>query len=505
MQPVLTNLEAAKTPPPGAARVAANDRIEGVPKGMSGSDGDQDKFDRVFADIGTEGPDDVEDETVVSAEGIATDPESVSKLSDIATKEAETPSMAAGDVKAEETPELAAAMGTSGAAPQDGEEAEMLRSGRAQEKMQQQPTALADQPLGERRQDADQSATKISEPDSAADPKSTLPITAPVVPRHMLESVLSAQVPAATQVQNMSADDSMLKLTARLVATDSVFPTAQHAGKDKAPLPRILTTAPTQEVTTFPNIAPDGTVLPRPGAALDQEKVAAPGTEFEAPRARARRLNAGALNADVPPTGAKTAVSLATPQGPVQAAHPFAVETLDLAANQEAFTRLNADAADVIQWELRASQAQTAAQQPSVAIARAELPPNIASQIAGALHKAPDKPIEIALNPPELGRVRMVLSASESGMVVQVMTDRADTLDLMRRNIDDLGRALSDLGYENLSFAFGQDGEGSAQDGHDAPETVQLLLDETPLVPDTATLASTPALAISTDSVDIRI
>src|SRR5690606_21551545 len=79
------------------------------------------------------------------------------------------------------------------------------------------------------------------------------------------------------------------------------------------------------------------------------------------------------------------------------------------------------------------------------------------------LSRHPDKPIEIALNPVELGRVRMELSRTENGVTVSIIADRPETLDLMRRHIDQLAAEFHRLGYTDIAFSFGN----GTQRGHD--------------------------------------
>ena len=52
--------------------------------------------------------------------------------------------------------------------------------------------------------------------------------------------------------------------------------------------------------------------------------------------------------------------------------------------------------------------------------------------MADALHRLPDRPVELTLNPEELGRVRMTLATHDAGITVTIVAERADTLDLMR-------------------------------------------------------------------------
>jgi flagellar hook-length control protein FliK len=97
----------------------------------------------------------------------------------------------------------------------------------------------------------------------------------------------------------------------------------------------------------------------------------------------------------------------------------------------------------------------------STVATRAELPVNVARQIAEVAARGPGQSVEVALHPAELGRVRMTLSAADTGMVISIQTERIETLDLMRRNIEALETAFVDLGYSDISFSFGTGEQGS--------------------------------------------
>lgn len=74
--------------------------------------------------------------------------------------------------------------------------------------------------------------------------------------------------------------------------------------------------------------------------------------------------------------------------------------------------------------------------------------------------------VELRLSPEELGRVRMHITSGEHGVIMHITAERPDTLDLLRRNIDQLQRDLAEMGYENPSFSFERQGQNSAsQDG----------------------------------------
>jgi flagellar hook-length control protein FliK len=74
--------------------------------------------------------------------------------------------------------------------------------------------------------------------------------------------------------------------------------------------------------------------------------------------------------------------------------------------------------------------------------------------------------VEIRLNPDELGSVRMTLSPAESGLTVHIQADRAETLDLIKRNIEQLARDLAEAGYDGAAFSFAGD-EQDARPGRD--------------------------------------
>ena len=64
----------------------------------------------------------------------------------------------------------------------------------------------------------------------------------------------------------------------------------------------------------------------------------------------------------------------------------------------------------------------------------------VARQISDIIPAAMDKPVQFTLRPEELGRVRLSVAVSETRIIVSILVARAETLDLMRRNIDQLQR-----------------------------------------------------------------
>ncbi|GHF36943.1 hypothetical protein GCM10017056_06040 [Seohaeicola zhoushanensis] len=83
-----------------------------------------------------------------------------------------------------------------------------------------------------------------------------------------------------------------------------------------------------------------------------------------------------------------------------------------------------------------------------------------AAQTVAALLRQPDGQIELAVDPEELGPVRMTLRATEGAISVVISGDRAETLDLMRRHIDGLAQEFRRQGFDSIGFEFRQSGSG---------------------------------------------
>lgn len=79
----------------------------------------------------------------------------------------------------------------------------------------------------------------------------------------------------------------------------------------------------------------------------------------------------------------------------------------------------------------------------------------ISGQIAAAISSGPDGQIDIALEPAELGRVRIGLQASDGAISLSIMAERPETADLMRRHLDQLIGDFRALGYTEVTFTFG--------------------------------------------------
>ncbi len=66
--------------------------------------------------------------------------------------------------------------------------------------------------------------------------------------------------------------------------------------------------------------------------------------------------------------------------------------------------------------------------------------------------------MQVALDPVELGRLRLTLTPTETGIQVQIMAERAESLDLLRRFSSDLVRDLKEMGFSDVDMQFSQQG-----------------------------------------------
>ncbi|AHM03695.1 flagellar hook-length control protein [Roseibacterium elongatum DSM 19469] len=76
--------------------------------------------------------------------------------------------------------------------------------------------------------------------------------------------------------------------------------------------------------------------------------------------------------------------------------------------------------------------------------------------------------IEIALDPPELGRVRLSLAEAGGGLTLSISAERPDTAELMRRHLDLLQQELARAGFDGPSLRLALD-----QDGRSTPPTTR--------------------------------
>ncbi|MEL6683716.1 MAG: flagellar hook-length control protein FliK [Pseudomonadota bacterium] len=142
----------------------------------------------------------------------------------------------------------------------------------------------------------------------------------------------------------------------------------------------------------------------------------------------------------------------------------------------------------------RQGVATATAQAAPTTAATPETARQVASQIAVAVNNIPGKTTEIALNPEELGRVRLSLSAADGAIVLNVLAERPETQDLLRRNMDLLAQEFRQLGYTSISFSFGDQNADARAEDTQPGETAEFDVKDTAETPAIVTQAQTSGL-----------
>lgn len=120
---------------------------------------------------------------------------------------------------------------------------------------------------------------------------------------------------------------------------------------------------------------------------------------------------------------------------------------------------------------------QTTLTSLSTTVARPDPTSRVPRQIADAIHArvTSERVIEISLNPAELGRLKLSITPAENGIVINIIAERSEITDLIRRNLNDLEQAFSEMGHENITFSFEQD-DGADDQKH--PEHQETLIED---------------------------
>jgi hypothetical protein len=108
----------------------------------------------------------------------------------------------------------------------------------------------------------------------------------------------------------------------------------------------------------------------------------------------------------------------------------------------------------------------------------------ISTQLPQLLTKVEKQTIELRLDPPELGRVTIHLTTNDQQVTAQVIADRPDTVDLMRRHAELLTATLARAGFSQADLSFQQGHSQGGKEGFSQFQTATILADsEEPALP----------------------
>lgn len=97
------------------------------------------------------------------------------------------------------------------------------------------------------------------------------------------------------------------------------------------------------------------------------------------------------------------------------------------------------------------------------------LPQNLGRDLSAILSSRPDGPVEISLAPIELGRLRLRFWHEGDQLRVVVQAEHRETLDLLRRNGDQLMQEIRTAGFAGADLSFAGWGNSKGEDARPAP------------------------------------
>lgn len=140
---------------------------------------------------------------------------------------------------------------------------------------------------------------------------------------------------------------------------------------------------------------------------------------------------------------------------------------------------------------------------------RAEVARAAGTQLIEAVRHGPNGTTEVALNPEELGRVRLGLTTQDGVLHVSIVAERPETQDMLRRHIATLQTDFRALGYTDVAFDFGPGGDPPPRPSAPAPTAAQDgdTLDPAGMTRDPAGFqpADTPRVGAAIPRLDLRV
>ena len=234
-----------------------------------------------------------------------------------------------------------------------------------------------------------------------------------------------------------------------VVSGEAIPKTTSKGQLTQPPVDQTIATTPVLNSTRAADLSPATNAIGLPP--LETTKVAT--SEHDK-----RKLARSEPTLQNPPISPIENTKLTAPMVPWQGMAPTLLETTTTA---EPF------AFDPISSESRLS-ALSSNPTTSNPLQRTDLPPQIARQLAEAIQQNPNRLVEITLKPQELGAVRLSVQQAEAGIIVSLTAERPETLDLMRRHVDQLEQDFQAMGYANIAFSFA-DSDAGTDAQSDAP------------------------------------
>jgi len=101
------------------------------------------------------------------------------------------------------------------------------------------------------------------------------------------------------------------------------------------------------------------------------------------------------------------------------------------------------------------------------------LPPETAPAIILAVSQSGTNTVDLVLKPEDLGKLRFEMTQNGDQIRIHLTVERPETMDLLRRNADQLLFEFRQAGYSGATLSFGHWGQGGQQQ-HPAPPPTDL-------------------------------
>ncbi len=101
--------------------------------------------------------------------------------------------------------------------------------------------------------------------------------------------------------------------------------------------------------------------------------------------------------------------------------------------------------------------------------------PPVFQHIATIITALPDGPVHIRLDPPELGRLTISITHTDTGINARIVADKPDMADFFRRNAEVLSRELNRSGFTQTSLSFSQNDHPSGGPGFQRDDTGEFV------------------------------
>ncbi|MEM9431000.1 MAG: flagellar hook-length control protein FliK [Pseudomonadota bacterium] len=204
----------------------------------------------------------------------------------------------------------------------------------------------------------------------------------------------------------------------------------------------------------------------------------------------------------LPPRDASAAPQVPSPKAaPGVTATVPAAATLDPAHSVERAVAEVADTALPEESRIAATETRFTHQPPPsrAAIALPQFADQLMLRLAERGGATGGTEIEVRLDPPELGRVRIGFSGLDGALTGVVTAERPEIEALLRRNVDALERTLAEAGFSGISLSFGDSRQEHAATPGAPSQTAGLIVDAI------APIDPAPTRPVAEGGLDIRL